>query len=302
MFQGGKVVLSTSSRPDDMCALIEKHRVTHLKVVPALLIRLLNDPAVKKYDLSSLRYIQSGGQRLQPEVRLLSRKLIPSAFIQENFGMSEGLIMFVRIDDPEDVRLETVGRPVSPDDEVRILDDDLNEVPFGEVGELCCRGPYTLRGYYGVARVQAIAFHSGRFLPLGRSDAAASFRKLHGRGTKEGSHQPRRRKNQRGGSGKPHPVASRGQKRRLHRHSRSDAWANACAPACCLRDGANLTFHELSDFLRGKEIAKYKLPERLEILEDFPLSTFGKVSKKKLVEMISRKIAAEQPDKAAPCT
>ena len=55
--------------------------------------------------------IQSGGQRLQPEVRLLSRKLIPSAFIQENFGMSEGLIMFVRLDDPEDVRLETVGWP-----------------------------------------------------------------------------------------------------------------------------------------------------------------------------------------------
>jgi 2,3-dihydroxybenzoate-AMP ligase len=78
MFHGGSVVISMSTRPDDMCALIEKHRVTHLKVVPALLIRLLNDPAVIKYDLSSLRYIQSGGQRLQPEVRLLTRRLIPS--------------------------------------------------------------------------------------------------------------------------------------------------------------------------------------------------------------------------------
>ena len=46
-----KVVVSTSTKPEDMCALIEKHRVTHLKVVPALLIRLLNDPAVRKYDL-----------------------------------------------------------------------------------------------------------------------------------------------------------------------------------------------------------------------------------------------------------
>ena len=44
----------------------------------------------------------------------------------------------------------------------------------------------------------------------------------------------------------------------------------------------------------GKEIAKFKLPERLEILPDFPLSTFGKVSKKKLVEMISAKMTAEQ--------
>src|ERR1035437_8655427 len=99
LFQGGRVVLSASTKPDDICALIAKHRVTHLKVVPALLIRLLNDPAVKKYDLSSLRYIQSGGQRLQPEVRLLAKKLIPNAFIQENFGMSEGLLTFVRMGD-----------------------------------------------------------------------------------------------------------------------------------------------------------------------------------------------------------
>src|SRR6202165_248668 len=61
LFHGGKVVLGASTKPDDMCALIEKHRVTHLKVVPALLIRLLNDPALKRYDSSSLEISQSGG-------------------------------------------------------------------------------------------------------------------------------------------------------------------------------------------------------------------------------------------------
>src|SRR6202034_1142556 len=88
MFNGARVVISASTKPEDMCRLIERYKVTHLKVVPALLIRLLNDPAVTKFDLSSLKTIQSGGQRMQPEVRLLSRRLIPSAFIQENFGMS----------------------------------------------------------------------------------------------------------------------------------------------------------------------------------------------------------------------
>jgi 2,3-dihydroxybenzoate-AMP ligase len=64
--------------------------------------------------------------------------------------------------------------------------------------------------------------------------------------------------------------------------------------ACVLvREGAQLSFEELKKFLLGKEIAKYKLPESLEILAEFPLSTFGKVSKKKLVEMISKKTAAE---------
>jgi 2,3-dihydroxybenzoate-AMP ligase len=293
MFHGGSVVVSMSARPEDMCALIEKHRVTHVKVVPALLIRLLNDPAVKNYDLSSLRYIQSGGQRLQPEVRLLSRKLIPSAFVQENFGMSEGLLMFVRIDDPEDVRLETVGRPVSPNDEVKILDDDDNEVPFGEVGELCCRGPYTLRGYFGVPEYNARTFTSDGFYRSGdlmRQQPSGNY-------MVEG-----RKKDliNRGGE----KISAEEVENLILSHPAVKNVACIAVPdpdlgermcACVLlKDGAELRFEALKTFLMGKEIAKYKLPERLEILVDFPLSTFGKVSKKKLAEMISPKVAAER--------
>jgi len=293
MFHGGSVVVSMSSRPDDMCALIEKHGVTHVKVVPALLIRLLNDPAVKKYDLSSLRYIQSGGQRLQPEVRLLTRRLIPSAFVQENFGMSEGLLMFVRIDDPEDVRLETVGRPVSPDDEVRILDEDDNEVPFGEVGELCCRGPYTLRGYFGVPEYNARTFTSDGFYRSG------DLMRQH----PSGNYMVEGRKKDlinRGGE----KISAEEVENLILSHPAVKNVACIAVPdpdlgermcACVLlKDGAELRFETLKTFLMGKEIAKYKLPERLEILPDFPLSTFGKVSKKKLVEMISPKVAAER--------
>jgi len=226
-------------------------------------------------------------------VRLLSRKLIPSAFIQENFGMSEGLIMFVRIDDPEDVRLETVGRPVSPDDEVRILDDDLNEVPFGEVGELCCRGPYTLRGYYGVPEYNAIAFTPDGFYRSG------DLMRQH----PSGNYMVEGRKKDlinRGGE----KISAEEVENLILSHPAVKNVACIAVPdpvmgermcACILlRDGKNLSFEELSHFLQGKEIAKYKLPERLEILGDFPLSTFGKVSKKKLAEMISKKMAAEQ--------
>ena len=293
MFHGGSVVVSMSTRPEDMCALIEKHRVTHVKVVPALLIRLLNDPAVKKHDLSSLRYIQSGGQRLQPEVRLLTRKLIPSAFVQENFGMSEGLLMFVRKDDPEDVRLETVGRPVSPDDEVRILDDDDNEVPFGEVGELCCRGPYTLRGYFGVPEYNARTFTSDGFYRSG------DLMRQH----PTGNYMVEGRKKDlinRGGE----KISAEEVENLILSHPAVKNVACIAVPdpdlgermcACVLlKDGAELRFEALKTFLMGKEIAKFKIPERLEILADFPLSTFGKVSKKKLAEMISPKVAAER--------
>src|SRR5436305_5586763 len=137
-FQGGKVVLSPTTRPEEMFKLIERHKVTHIKVVPALLIRLINDPTVGKYDLSSVRIIQSGGQRMQPEVRLRAHQLIPSSFVQENFGMSEGMLFFVRLDYPQEVKFETRGRPICADDEVLLLDDDDCPVPDGEVGELTC--------------------------------------------------------------------------------------------------------------------------------------------------------------------
>src|SRR6202049_998303 len=291
MFQGGTVVVSASTRPEDMCALIEKHRVTHVKVVPALLIRLLNDPAVKHHDLSSLEIIQSGGQSLQPEVRLLANKLIPSAFVQENFGMAEGLLMFVRIGDPEAVRLVTVGRKVSPDDEVRLLDDNLNEVPAGEVGEMCCRGPYTLRGYFGVPEYNAQVFTPDGFYRSG------DLMRQHS----SGNYIVEGRKKDLINRGGEKISAEEVENLILSHPSVKNV---ACIPipdpdlgermcACVLlRDGASLSFDELKTFLLGKEIAKYKLPERLEIMADLPLSVFGKVSKKDLVETVTAKMAA----------
>jgi len=291
MFNGGRVVISASTKPEDMFAQIERNKVTHLKVVPALLIRLLNDPNIGKYDLSSLKTIQSGGQRLQPEVRLLSRKLIPSAFIQENFGMSEGLLMFVRRNDPEDVRLETVGRPVCKDDEVLLLDDDDNVVKPGEVGELCCRGPYTLRGYYGVPEYNARQFTADGFYRSG--DLMVQH--------PSGNYMVEGRKKDLINRGGEKISAEEIENLILSHPSVKNV---ACIPvpdpdlgermcACIiLRDGTTLTFDELKMFLVDKEIAKYKLPERMEIMSDFPLSTFGKVSKKDLVATVSAKMAA----------
>jgi 2,3-dihydroxybenzoate-AMP ligase len=293
LLHGGRIVLSTSTRGADVFPLIERHRVTHVKVVPALLIRWLNDPLIRQFDLSSLEVIQSGGQRLQPEIRLRARALIPGVFVQENFGMAEGLLMFVRRDDPEEVQLETVGRPLSPDDEVRLVDDEDNEVPDGEVGELLARGPYTLRGYFGVPEYNARAFTTDGFYRSG------DLMRRHPSGAYivEG-----RKKDliNRGGE----KISAEEIENLILQHP---AVQNvACIPmpdpvlgermcACVvLRPGHTLTFEELVRFLSAKEIAKHKLPERLEVLRDLPLSPFGKVSKKALVEMVTRQLAAER--------
>jgi 2,3-dihydroxybenzoate-AMP ligase len=292
LLHGGKVVLGNSTRSEDIFALIERHRVSHIAVVPALLIRLINDPSITKYDLSSLKVIQSGGQRLQPEVRRRTRELIPSAFVQENFGMAEGMLMFIRPDDPEDVRMETVGRPISPDDEVRLVDDDDNEVASGEVGEFLARGPYTLRGYYGVPEYNARAFTSDGFYRSGdlmRQHRSGNF-------MVEG-----RKKDliNRGGE----KISAEEIENLILTHP---AVQNvACVPMpdpilgermCAyviLRPNCALTLEQLVTFLMNEEIAKHKLPERLEIVDEFPLSPFGKVSKKDLTERIALKLKEE---------
>jgi 2,3-dihydroxybenzoate-AMP ligase len=292
LLHGGKFVLSNSTRSEDIFALIERHRVTHMAVVPALLIRLINDPVIAKFDLSSLRVIQSGGQRLQPEVRRRTKELIPSVTVQENFGMAEGMLMFVRFDDPEDVRMETVGRPLSPDDEVRLVDDDDREVAPGEVGELLARGPYTLRGYFGAPEYNARAFTSEGFYRSGD----LMRRHPSGNYVVEG-----RKKDliNRGGE----KISAEEIENLILTHP---AVQNvACVPMpdpilgermCAyviLRRGGSLTLQDLVAFLLDQEIAKHKLPERLEIVGEFPLSPFGKVSKKDLTERITQQLKSE---------
>ena len=284
MFHGAKVVLHGNTKPVEMFALIEKHKVTHLKVVPALLIRLINDPAVDNFVLSSLKLIQSGGQRMQPEVRAKTRALIPGVFVQENFGMSEGTLMFVRATDPEEVKLETCGRPVCPDDEVLLLDDEGREVPDGEVGEFTVRGPYTLRGYFGVPEC---FYRSGDLMrkhPSGNYIVEGRKKDLINRGGEK--------------------ISAEEVENLILMHP---AVQNvACVPMpdpnmgekmCAfviLKPGQKLHLKELVGFLLSKEIAKFKLPERLEVLADFPVSTFGKVSKKALGELVARKLLDEQ--------
>jgi 2,3-dihydroxybenzoate-AMP ligase len=224
---------------------------------------------------------------MQPEVRLKAHRLIPSCFVQENFGMSEGMLFFVRLDDPQEVKLETCGRPICADDEVRLVDDDGREVAEGEVGELTCRGPYTLRGYFGVPEYNARQFTADGFYRSGD----LMRRHPSGNYVVEG-----RKKDliNRGGE----KISAEEVENLILMHP---AVQNvACVPvadpnlgekmcACVvLKPGATLSFPDLVSFLKDKEIAKFKLPERMLICDDFPVSTFGKVSKKALGELAEK--------------
>jgi 2,3-dihydroxybenzoate-AMP ligase len=185
------------------------------------------------------------------------------------------------------VKLETCGRPICPDDEVRLVDDDGREVADGEVGELTCRGPYTLHGYFGVPDYNARQFTRDGFYCSGD----LMRRHPSGNYVVEG-----RKKDliNRGGE----KISAEEIENLILMHP---AVQNAaCVPvpdpnlgekmcACVvLKENSDLNLSDLIDFLKAKEIARFKLPERLLVCDDFPVSTFGKVSKKALAEMAER--------------
>lgn len=289
---GGTVVIAQSSDPETICKLVEKEKVTILPLVPSIVINLLNFEARKEYDLSSLFCLISGASKLNPEI---AKKVTPelgcSLFLQ--FGMAEGM---VTMNDPNelDVSLATIGRPLSPADEIRIVDEDGNEVAPGETGELLCRGPYTLRGYFKAApEINARSFTPDGFYRTGdvvRQDQTSKCLVIEGR---------QKDLINRGGE----KISAEEVENLILAHPKVKNVAVVAMPdpvlgerSCAfviLRPNELLGFEELTNFLLEKQMARFKLPERLEVTESFPLTNVGKVSKKDLRILIEEKLKSE---------
>lgn len=289
---GGRVAISASTEAETIFEAIDQQKPTFLGVTPALLITLLNSPQRQKYRLDSLRYIYAGGQKMLPELVERTRNAWPFARPGQAFGMAEGLTNLSRPDDPWTDILETQGRPVSTADEIRIIGDGEEDLPAGAVGELITRGPYTIRGYYRSGEYNRQAFTADGFYRTG------DMVRLHPSGNLvvEG-----RKKDliNRGGE----KISAEEIENLILGHEKIHMAAVVAMPdavmgerSCAfvtLRSGESLSLAELTSFLQGKQIAKFKLPERLEIMDSLPLSGMGKVSKKDLREIISAKLKTE---------
>ncbi len=154
---GATVVLVDDPEPAACLALIERERVT-VAAVPASGVGAWLDvlPAVQA-ELRDLRLVQVVGADLSPEAAgRLGVEL--GCRLQRVVDMPEGLLLLTRPDDPQRTVLLTHGRPLSPDDEIRVVDAGGTEVPDGEPGELLVRGPYTVRGYYRAPGQNARSF------------------------------------------------------------------------------------------------------------------------------------------------
>ncbi|NUO58519.1 MAG: AMP-binding protein [Hamadaea sp.] len=288
LLSGGRVVIGRSPSPETAFPLIERERVTATSVVPTIVHRWLEHRAAHPGDdLGSLRFMQVGAARLAPEV---ARRIKPElgCELQQVFGMGEGLLCLTRLDDPAEVVLGTQGRPVSPDDELLIVDEDGVPVADGEPGILLTRGPYTIRNYYRLPEVNARSFRDGWYVtgdvvqlrPDGNLLVVGREKDFINRGGEKISAEE---------------VESFAREVPAVREAAAVALPDPeYGEVVCLYvvpvAGQPVQLTEIHAVMLDAGAAKFKLPQRLIVVDALPLTGVGKVDKKALRADVARRL------------
>ena len=284
---GGTVALTPSPSPTTAFAMIERAGVTMTGLVPPL-ARLWTETAERghSHDLSTLTAVLVGGARCPDE---LAARIGPAlgARLQQVFGMAEGLVCYTRDEDPLDVVLTTQGRPMSPFDQIRVVDDNDNDVPAGTEGQLLTKGPYTIRGYFDNPAANARSFTADGWYRTGdvvRVDANGNIT-VCGRAVDRIN---------RGGE----KVSAEELEEHLLAHPAvRDAIVVAipdeylgertCAFLLAADPSSPPKTAQIRSFVRERGLASWKIPDRVQVLEEFPETGVGKTSRKDLRRMLA---------------
>ena len=167
LYRGATVVTLPRFDLEQFLATIQEYRITRIHVVPPILLALAKHPVVDRYDLSSLRMLVSAAAPLDAAVgRAVQERL--GCLVKQGYGMTEtGPVVAVNPDDPERIRLDTVGLIV-PNTEARIVDPATGrDLGPGERGELVVRGPQMMRGYLNKPRATARTLEPDGWLHTG---------------------------------------------------------------------------------------------------------------------------------------
>ncbi|MCA6090792.1 (2,3-dihydroxybenzoyl)adenylate synthase [Streptomyces sp. SCA3-4] len=298
LYAGARVVLAPRPSPDVAFPLIEREGVTITGLVPPLALVWTEAAAAGEHDLSSLDVLLVGGAKFSEEA---ARRVRPAlgCTLQQVFGMAEGLVNYTRLDDPEETIVTTQGRPISPDDEIRVVDDADQDLPPGATGHLLTRGPYTIRGYWRAPGHNAASFTADGFYRTGDVVRLTAT----GHIVVEG-----RAKDQinRGGE----KVAAEEIENHILAHpsvhdvavvSMPDDYLGerTCAYVVLREEAGPVGSVAIKKFVRERGLAAFKVPDRVEFVDAFPQTGIGKVSKKDLRAAIAARLrgtaAATQP-------
>ena len=154
----GRATLLRWFDPVSFLSLAAEHGVQTSAVVPSMIQALLACP-VEDFDLSELRYLVCGAAPLAPDLQRALAERLPQVELREGYGLTECCAL-VSANPPGRTRAGSVGVPVDGV-EVRIVDDHDEELLQGEVGEICCRSPFVMAGYWHDPELTAEATRGG---------------------------------------------------------------------------------------------------------------------------------------------
>lgn len=283
-----KYVLIDSTQPENICAVLEREKVTAFPTVPAVIQRIVNLENLDQYDLSSLKKVYSGGAPSSPDLVKSVYDKLKCKFVNA-YGSAEGSCAMTRLDDDFETVCTTVGKKDCPYNEFKVINQYGEEMPPGAEGELITKGPTIFTGYFKSTEENKKIFTKAGFFKTGdlaRINEAGTIT-ITGR-IKETI--------LRGGE----TISAVGIERLIAAHSGvldaavvgmpdKDLGERVCA-YIITKSGVKLTFDELIAFLKGSGASVMQLPERIEFIDSMPLTKIGKADKKLLKEDIIKKL------------
>lgn len=276
---GVKIVLLEQFKVERVLQMMEQEKVTFMVGVPTMFILMLNHPKFKEYDVSSLRLVAMAGSVCPVEVVERVKKEFGCAVVV-SYGMTETapVLTSTTLDDDPVIVSETVGKAI-PGVELKVVDDERNELPVGSIGELACRSPGLMKGYWNLPiQTREVVDEEGWFYT---GDLASiddqGYVRIHGR-----------KKDMviRGG----YNIYPKEIEDIFFRHDGvldvaiiglpDTVLGEVTCATIVLKDGyqGKVTMEELKEYIKDK-VADYKRPDHIILLDDLPRTHTGKVKK-----------------------
>ncbi|MQA84290.1 MAG: long-chain-fatty-acid--CoA ligase [Streptosporangiales bacterium] len=282
---GGAVVVQRSFDPAAVVSAIERERVTNVWLAPAMVSQLVRVPGIEDRDLSSVRLIIDGGEKMPLPLIKRVLEVFPSAWFADAYGLTETVGGDTFLDKGRCLeKLGSVGKPC-PYIELQIWDENDNAIPVGAEGEIVLRGPKVFQGYWrdDVATMDAFRggwFHTG---DIGRLDDDGFLFVVD------------RKKDVIVSGGEN--IASPEVERVLYEHPSvleaavvakpDEKWGEVPAAFVVAAEGASLDQMDLVKHCRDR-LASFKCPKHVEFLDALPRNPSGKVLKRELRERVLR--------------
>ena len=294
VLRGGTTVLCKTPTAERQFEMIDRYRVTHTFLIPIQITHWMRaEERMKDYDLSSLKVIWSGAEKVRPEFVKWVLEDLGVDFVNV-LGTTEGIHFCTRWDTAQEPQMNTVGKPmiVDPDVEVRLVDDEGRDVERGQIGEMISRGALTFKGYFRNEEENKKSFdeqgffHSGDLMSL-REDG---YYVVEGR---------KKDMIKRAGEN-VYPSAVEDRIVTLNKVAHCAVIGmpdqvlgeKLCAFIEPVK-GETISLDDVVEYLKGLGIAVFNLPERLEVVDGWPLTPKNAIDKRRLRAYITAKAVEE---------